>query len=91
MNHMKNKIDFLTTERDSVLSKIVECEINIEILKQTDPSVVLARKVLSRDDNGRPTSTRDIVASEALKETLSDLDGYNIRLKVIDELIKKEQ
>jgi len=82
------KLDFLIPEKNRITKKIVDLEINIAVLELTDPNIVLARAILTKDNHGNTTSTRDITAKESLEESRHDLEGNNLRMKVIDNLIK---
>lgn len=82
--------DVLNEERNKTLAGLIQTEIEATILEITDPNLVVAEEIISRDENGNPIAKRDVKASKMLEGTKNTLKGKELRLEAIDKLLAKE-
>lgn len=80
----------LMAERNKCVKFIVEKEVDIRVMEQTDPTLVIGRKPGAMGQNGQPMSYVQVTAKEMLTMDKKERDGKIARLRAIDELLKEE-
>src|SRR3990167_6722165 len=81
------RVDMLRAERNRCIKVLTEHEIDIEVLKDTDPNLIVGRKVAATDPNGNPMSYIAVKAKDMLSDVKKDRKGKVDRLKAINKLI----
>jgi len=80
--------DVLTTERNKVIEKLTQYEIDIHVLERTDPELQVGKKVVAQDASGNPMSFTAVSAKQMLINKKQEQANLQIRLASIDALMK---
>ncbi len=78
----------LQREKDKCLAQIAMFDIDIELLKSSDPESIAFKQPLKQNSNGEVLSYREIKAKDALKNTEEARNNTQKRLDVIIKLSK---
>lgn len=80
------KKEVYIAERNNCIEKIACLEINILVLKRTDPDMVIGTKP-AVEDRGKVIATTEVPAKDMLVEYNKQKEGLEIRLSAIESLI----
>jgi hypothetical protein len=80
--------DVLTAERNKVIEKLTQYEIDIHVLERTDPELQVGKRVAAQDANGNPMSFTAVSAKQMLAGKKEEQANLQKRMSSIDALMK---